>query len=99
MKIKLSKKFNKDLERIKANSKPSTWNRIKKRITIATNCIVDKEPLPADFKDHEITKHKRYGNCRDCHILGDLVMLYRVERGEVEILSLMRLDTHGDLDL
>lgn len=30
---------------------------------------------------------------------GDLVLLYKVERGEVEILSLMRLDTHSDLDL
>lgn len=99
MELKTSKQFLKDRDRIKKNSKKSTWDRIVKRIKEAVSFISQNKPLPQDFNDHEINSHKRYGNCRDCHILGDLVLLYRIENNEVEILSILRLGTHSQLDL
>ena len=99
MKIERSKKFLKDIKKIKQNSKKSTWDRIEERITLALNCIVNHKDLPADFNDHEITDHKLYGTCRDCHILGDLVILYRVEKDRVEILNVMRIGSHNQLRL
>ena len=99
MKIERSKKFLKDVKRIKQNSKRSTWSRIEERLTVALEYITRHKDLPADFYDHEISNHRLYDNCRDCHILGDLVMLHRVEAGTVEILSIMRLGSHNQLRL
>ena len=99
MRVERSKKFLKDIKRIKQNSKTSTWNRIEERLNIAFECIITHKDLPPDFDDHAITNHKLYGNCRDCHILGDLVMLYRIEKDVVEILNVMRIGTHNQLRL
>ena len=52
------------------------------------------ETLPEKNKDHALT-----GNCvghRECHILPDWLLVYRVE-DDVLVLTLTRTGTHSDL--
>ncbi len=50
------------------------------------------EALPEKNKDHNLTGN--YVNKRECHILPDWLLVYRVEGGE---LVLYRTGTHSDL--
>ena len=50
------------------------------------------EALPENNKDHNLTGN--YANKRECHILPDWLLVYRVEGSE---LVLYRTGTHSDL--
>lgn len=50
------------------------------------------EALPEKNKDHNLTGN--YANKRECHILPDWLLVYRVEGSE---LVLYRTGTHSDL--
>ena len=51
-------------------------------------------PLPDKNKDHALTGN--WIGHRDCHILPDWLLIYRIEE-EVLILTLARSGTHSDL--
>lgn len=48
--------------------------------------------LPAKNKDHGLTGN--YAGCRECHILPDWLLIYRINENE---LYLVRTGTHADL--
>lgn len=50
------------------------------------------EVLPEKNKDHNLTGN--YANKRECHILPDWLLVYRIEGDE---LVLYRMGTHSDL--
>lgn len=50
------------------------------------------ETLPEKNKDHSLTGN--YANKRECHILPDWLLVYRIEENE---LVLYRTGTHSDL--
>lgn len=50
------------------------------------------EALPEKYKDHTLTGN--YANKRECHILPDWLLIYRIDGGE---LVLYRTGTHSDL--
>ena len=52
------------------------------------------EPLPAKNKDHALTGN--WVGHRECHILPDWLLVYRVE-DDVLVLTLARTGTHSDL--
>lgn len=52
------------------------------------------EPLPCKNKDHTLTGN--WIGHRECHILPDWLLIYRIEE-EVLILTLARSGTHSDL--
>ena len=52
------------------------------------------EPLPAKNKDHALTGN--WVGHRECHILPDWLLIYRVE-DDVLVLTLARTGTHSDL--
>ena len=52
------------------------------------------EPLPAKNKDHALTGN--WVGHRECHILLDWLLIYRVE-DDVLVLTLARTGTHSDL--
>ncbi len=56
------------------------------------NVLAIPEALPEKNKDHNLTGN--YVNKRECHILPDWLLVYRVEGGE---LVLYRTGTHSDL--
>ena len=52
------------------------------------------EKLPEKNKDHALTGN--WDGYRECHILPDWLLIYRVE-GNVLVLTLVRTGTHSDL--
>ena len=52
------------------------------------------EPLPEKNRDHPLSGN--YAGCRECHILPDWLLVYRIEK-ELLILALTRTGTHSDL--
>ena len=52
------------------------------------------EPLPTKNKDHALTGN--WVGHRECHILLDWLLIYRVE-DDVLVLTLARTGTHSDL--
>lgn len=50
------------------------------------------ETLPAKNKDHKLSGN--YNGCRECHILPDWLLIYRIDNTE---LYLVRTGTHADL--
>ena len=52
-------------------------------------------PLPHRFRDHPLSG--TWGDCRDCHIRPDLVLIYR--KPDDETLVLVRLGSHSELGL
>ncbi len=50
------------------------------------------EPLPEKNKDHILTGN--YTGCRECHLLPDWLLIYRINGDE---LYLVRTGTHADL--
>ena len=53
-----------------------------------------RQPLPPKYRDHELMGE--YTGFRECHILPDWLLIYRVEEDRV-ILTLARTGTHSDL--
>lgn len=58
------------------------------------NTLANQQPLPEKNRDHALTGE--YIGFRECHILPDWLLIYRVD-GEDLILFLARVGTHADL--
>ena len=56
--------------------------------------LIDGVPLPAKYSDHPL-RGERHGY-RDCHIQGDWVLIYKIEKKQL-ILFLHRTGSHSDL--
>lgn len=50
------------------------------------------EPLPPEFKDHALLGN--YSDARECHISGDLLLIYQSEGKTVK---LVRLGSHSQV--
>lgn len=53
-----------------------------------------RQPLPEKYRDHDLTGD--YQGFRECHILPDWLLVYRVEEERL-MLTLFRTGTHSDL--
>ena len=53
-----------------------------------------QKPLPTEKKDHLL--HGNYKGYRECHVRPDLLLIYKVNNKELELL-LFRSGTHSDL--
>lgn len=94
--IEKSKDYKKDIKRIKLNSKKSTLNRIEEIINIFINNKLQNKVLDESFNDHDLNDNRRYKGYRECHILGDLLLVYRIESNKCKLMML-RLNTHSEL--
>ncbi len=63
-------------------------------LTIITLLATDA-PLVEKYRDHALTG--AWSDHRDCHILPDLVLIYR--KPDAETLELVRLGSHSELSL
>lgn len=52
------------------------------------------DPLPEKYRDHNLSG--RWSGHRECHILPDWLLIYRIE-DNVLVLTLARTGTHSDL--
>ncbi len=57
-------------------------------------CLAQGNALPDKNKDHDLSGN--WAGHRECHILPDWLLIYRVEN-EVLVLTLSRTGTHSDL--
>lgn len=57
--------------------------------------LVCNQPLEPRHQDHALTG--QWKDHRDCHIKPDLVLIYR--RPDEEVLQLVRLGSHSELEL
>lgn len=58
--------------------------------------LANEQPLPSNYKDHELTDSRNYQGVRECHIQPDWRLVYQIS-GENLVLRLIRTGTHSDL--
>ena len=89
--IERSSQFKKDLKRELKGQRA-------KQMTAALENVVEllqrDQPLPKKFKDHQLTGN--LADCRDCHVLLNLVLLYE-QPDNANTLRLVRLGSHAEL--
>jgi mRNA interferase YafQ len=56
--------------------------------------LLDGVPLPEKYRDHALTGNKT--GYRDCHIKGDWVLIYKIDKN-VLTLVLSETGTHSDI--
>jgi len=56
--------------------------------------LLDGEVLPAKFRDHPLQGDKR--GYRDCHIQGDWVLIYKINKNALTLI-LSETGTHSDI--
>ena len=88
--IKLTSQFKKDLKRVR--KQPLKNRGIDVLDSIILPKLLDDKPLEKKYHDHELTGFNPPK--RDCHVLPNLVLLYRITE---QYLILYRLGSHSDL--
>ncbi len=53
-----------------------------------------RQPLPEKYRDHDLSGD--FAGFRECHILPDWLLVYRVEEDRL-VLTLFRTGSHSDL--
>ena len=64
-------------------------NRLKEVMLLI---IVNEFPLPPEWLDHSLKGN--YADHRECHVVGDFLLIYRIENGQV---MFVRTGTHSEL--
>ena len=82
------KQFSRDLKRVVRRGKDLG------KITHVIDLLCAQEPLPPSLHDHALSGN--YNGCRDCHVEPDLVLIYRIDHGQLQLICL-RLGSHSDL--
>ena len=80
--------FKKDFKRIIKRGKDPT------KIKNVVKLLCEQQPLPASLCDHPL--RGEYAGYRDCHIEPDLLLIYRIDHGQLQLICL-RLGSHSDL--
>ena len=81
-----TKAFIKDSNKLKMSDKHFT------KFVEVLYCLSKSEPLPPEFKDHALLGE--YSDFRECHISGDLLLIYQPE---CKTIKLVRLGTHSQV--
>lgn len=55
-------------------------------------CLLHTLPIPEKYKDHALTGE--WSGFRDCHIKPDLVLIYKIVDGNIQ---LHHLNTHSEI--
>lgn len=84
--IVMHKTFIKEVKKAKLN--PTNTAKLFMFISL----LLNEEELPSESRDHELTGN--YKDTKEFHISGDLLVVYRVEDGTLELL---RIGTHSQL--
>lgn len=89
--IKRSKNFKRAYKKLKKSGvKKSVFEDLKYVIKI----LVSGNKLPINYKDHAL--EGEYFGYRDCHIKGDLILIYKIE-SDILILVLADIGSHSQL--
>jgi mRNA interferase YafQ len=86
--IEFTSKMKRDVKRIRRRGKDM------KKLYAALCILVDQEPLPPKYKDHQL-KGEMFGY-RECHLESDWLLIYQIIEDKL-ILSASGMGTHADL--
>ena len=64
------------------------------KIASVIDLLCSQAPLPPSLHDHPLSGN--YAGFRDCHVEPDLVLIYRIEKNQLQLVCI-RLGTHSDL--
>jgi len=78
--------FKKDYKKLSNRDK----NIVKEVVTLLAN----GQELAQEYKDHKLIGN--YLGCRECHLRPDLLLIYRIDNGVLE-LALTRVGSHSKL--
>ena len=85
LKIRFRKQFRKDYKRVIKQAE---------LFQEVLDCLVMEQLLPAKYRDHALSGN--YAGFRECHILPDWLLIYKVET-DILTLTLTRTGSHSDL--
>lgn len=88
LEIILTNQAEKDLKRAKKQDKNLDFS------FDIVNLLIKQESLPERNKDHNLSGN--YANYRECHILPDWLIIYRVEKS-LNQLIIYRTGSHSEL--
>lgn len=88
MRVEYTSKFKKDLKTIQARKYDLSL------LEEVVDMLLAGKPLPEKYKDHQLIGN--YIGCRECHILSDWLLIYRIAENCL-VLVLTRTGTHSDL--
>jgi mRNA interferase YafQ len=78
--------FKKDYKKLSNSDKES----VKEVVTL----LAEGQELGQEYKDHKLIGN--YLGCRECHLRPDLLLIYRIDNGILE-LALTRVGSHSKL--
>lgn len=87
-KVDYTNQFKKDLKLAKAQGRDI--NKLKEVVAI----LASGKELPEKYLDHNLTGI--YQSCRECHIMPDWLLIYKIYEDEL-ILLLNRVGSHSSL--
>lgn len=68
--------------------------RNKDGIASVIDMIASGQTLDKKYRDHQLKGE--YGDYRECHVLNDLLLMYKIEKEEL-ILVLVKIGSHSQL--
>lgn len=88
LKIRYSSQFKKDYKAIKKRGCDISL------LEEVLEILINRKDLPEKYRDHQLIGN--YKGHRECHILSDWLLIYRIEE-DILTLTLTRTGTHSDL--
>ena len=86
--VKYTARFKRDYKRMQRRGKEMS------KLLDVVDMLREGQVLPPQYQDHPL--HGEYEGHRDCHIEPDLILIYRIDHGQLHLICL-RLGTHSDL--
>lgn len=87
-----TQQFERSFRKLKKSG--SLKSATEKRLKEAILTLAARKPLPASYRDHQLTGDlKRY---RECHLKGDLLLVYQVQV-DVLVLVLIDIGSHSEI--
>nr|DAH28110.1 MAG TPA: bacterial toxin [Caudoviricetes sp.] len=90
-KIVKKKKFQKSLDILK---KRGLSEKAKEDLATVIDLLAQGKSLPEKYCDHPLKGHKKNRHLRDCHIQGDLILIYEIKK-DLLILELLDIGSHS----
>jgi mRNA interferase YafQ len=86
--LKFSSRFKKDLKPYKHDK------QLLEELETVLNILVKGRDLPIKYCNHPLIGE--FKGCFECHIKPDVLLIYKLEKAELNIL-LLRIGSHSDL--
>ena len=91
LKIVFDNRFKKEYKKcLKRGYKAAEFEKV-------LDLLAREKVLPEKYKDHALANSREYQDVRELHIRPDWLLIYRIEKEDLQILRCMRTGTHSDL--